>query len=67
MWIRIKETGSAEFVADLARAFELLDTGKAEAIDELPERSEVVESKPVEIRDGAKVHDPRPARKPKRG
>lgn len=57
MWIRNKETGSAEFVADLTRVFELLDTGKAEAIDELPDRPEAP-SAPVEAR---------PAKKPKRG
>ena len=26
-----------------------------------------IKPEPVEIRDGAKVHDPRPAKKPKRG
>lgn len=43
MWIRLKKNGTAVYVADLVEAFAMLDDGKAEAIDDLPARPEVVE------------------------
>ena len=62
MWIRMKETGAAEFVADLARVFDLIDAGQAVAIDTLPQRPEPVEQpgKPAPV-------ETRPAKKTKRG
>ena len=62
MWIRMNETGAAEFVADLTRVFDLIDAGQADAIDVLPERPEPIEQpvKPDPV-------ETRPAKKAKRG
>jgi hypothetical protein len=41
MWLRLKSSGTAEYVADLGRALAMIDDGSAEAIDALPPRPEV--------------------------
>lgn len=48
MWLRLKNTGTAEYVADLLAAFALIDAGQAETIDELLARPEVEEAPEVD-------------------